>query len=248
MKKILFIFSLILIVSCEKPSECFESAGEIVTKEVPVTDFTRIEVHTGIELVITQGDVYSVVIKTGQNLIDNIEVKQDGNTIYLTDNTKCNLVREFGQTIVYVTAPNLEDIYSKTDRNISSNGVLTYPILRLFSLDFDGDGKDGAGSGDFYFSVNNSQVVIQNNNVSRYFIAGTTDELLLDFYFGDGRFSGENLLAQNIKLFHRGSNDMIINPIQSVSGKLVSTGNVILKNNPPINTLEAFYQGQIIYN
>jgi hypothetical protein len=249
MRKIQLLTTLLLLffLSCEKPSECVDSLGTIITKDIPVTSFTRIEVKTGIELVITQGENYAVKVVTGENLIGNIEVSQEGNTLYLSDNTTCNWVRDYGTTTVYVTAPNLEDIYSKTDRTIRSNGTLTYPIFRLFSLDTDGDGQEGAGTGDFYIAINNSQLVIENNNVSRFFIAGNTDELLLNFYFGDGRFEGENLIAKKAKVYHRGSNDMIVKPTESITGKIVSIGDVILKNNPPIIEVEELYQGQVIY-
>ena len=249
--------SSLMLVSCEKPSDCVESTGEIITKEVPVTAFNRIEVLQGIEMIITQGSEYKVQIQTGENLMDNIEVIQNGTVISLKDNTTCNWVREFGQTKVYVTAPNIEEIYSKTERNISSNGVLTYPTLRLFAFDSDGDGREGAGTGDFFITLNNAnpdpdgahgQLVIQSNNVSRFFISGQTDDALIRFYAGDGRIEAPNFTVQTITVFHRGSNDMILKPMQSITGKMVSTGDIILKNHPPTVDVEQLYQGQIIYN
>lgn len=261
MKKYLFILVLFLaIVSCEKPSECVESTGAIITRdfqiEMPsVTDsIKRIFVERGIELIVSQGPVFKVTVQTGENLIDNIEVKREGTVLYLKDNTTCNWVRDFGQTKVYVTTPKLEEIYSKSDRNISSNGVLTFPILRLFSLDSDGDGVEGAGTGDFFITVNNDQLVILNNNVSRYYISGQTNEALLNFYAGDGRIEAQNLIAQHIKIYHRGSNDMIVHPIQSLTGAdyngggLFSTGNLISVTFPPIRSpLPVHYIGQVIY-
>jgi len=249
MKKLFVFFALFtILVSCEKQNDCIESAGDTVSKIVEVTPFTRIEVYQGIELIVTQGPEYKVEIVTGENIIENVDVKQENNILKLKENSSCNWVREYGQTIVYITAPNIEEIYSKSERNISSNGVLTYPILRLFALDKDGDGREGAGTSDFYITVNNSQLVIENNNVARYFISGSTNEAILNFYAGDGRIEASNLTVQTIKVFHRGSNDMIVKPIQSIKGKMVSTGNIILKNNPPVVEVEELYQGHVIYN
>lgn len=248
MKKYILVSLFIIFFSCEKPSDCVESTGEIITKEVPVTAFTRIEVYKGVELIVTQGPEYKVEVQTGENLMDNVEVIQNGTILTLKDEVSCNWVRDFGQTKVYVTAPNIEEIYSKSERNISSNGVLTYPILRLIALDTDGDGAPGAGTSDFHMTIDNSQLVIINNSVSRYFISGETDEALLNIYGGDGRIEAQNLNAQSIKVYHRGSNDMIVKPLQSVTGKLLSTGNLVLVNNPPIVTIEQLYQGQVIYN
>lgn len=250
MKKILLILSLTLLFSCEKPGDCVESLGDIVTKEIPVSaeGFTRVEIHKGIELIVTQGTEYKVVIETGENIIDDIEVTQNGTILSCKNNNTCNWVREYGVTKVHVTAPNLTDLYSKSERNISSVGVLTYPILRLFSLDTDGDGVEGAGTGDFLINVNNSQLVIQSNNVSRFYISGSTTQGLFEFYAGDSRIEAQNLTAQDIVVFHRGSNDMIVKPINSIIGKMVSTGNIVLKNNPPLVDVQQLYQGQVIYN
>lgn len=249
MRKIVILLSFLLVfISCEKPSECYESTGDMVTRTIPVNPFTRIKVYRGIAVVITQGPEYKVEIKSGSNLINNVSVTQNDNQLVLTDNTTCNWLREYGQTTIYITTPNLEEIYSKTERNISSNGVLTFPVLRIYALDKDADGEEGAGTGDFNIALNNNQLVVENNNVSRYFISGTTNDANLNLYAGDGRIDASNLTAQSIKVYHRGSNDMIVRPIQSITGKMVSTGDVILKNNPPIVDVQQLYQGHVIYN
>jgi hypothetical protein len=176
--------------------------------------------------------------------MSNIEVSVNRGLLTLKDNTTCNWVREYGNTVVYVTAPNITELHSKTERPIASNGILTYPILRLIAMDL----TDGAGTGDFNIQVNNSQVVIENNNVSRYYISGQTDVLSVNFYDGNGRFNGGNLTTKKINVYHRGSNDMVVNPSESIIGKMVSTGNVILKNNPPIVDVQQLYHGRVIYN
>lgn len=99
MKKIIIATVLfIALLSCEKPSDCIESAGNSITKNIEVTPFTRVEVYAGIELIITQGTEYKVEIVTGENIIENVEVKQEGNTLKLKENSSCNWVREYAQT------------------------------------------------------------------------------------------------------------------------------------------------------
>lgn len=246
--KSITITLFILLFSCTKPSDCFESAGNEVVKNFEVTPFSKIFVNRGIEVIVKQGPEYLVSVRAGENVIDAVQVTQDATTLYLKDATTCNLVREYGQIKVFITAPNIENIYSKTERSISSDGIITFPILRFFAFDQETDGLEGAGTGDFNFTVHNSQVVIESNNVARFFISGTTNEAIFNVYSGDSRIEAQNLVAQNIKIFHRGSNDMIVHPIQKIEGKLVSTGNLIVKNNPPINTLQSLFTGQIIYN
>jgi len=245
MKKIILLVGLIFIsFSCSKPGECIEATGSIITKDFTVADFDKIIVHQGISLVVTEGSIYKVEVQTGENLMPNIQATVSDGLLTLKDNTTCNWVRDYGNTVVFVTAPNISEINSKTERTITSNGILTYPVLSLIAMDL----SDGAGTGDFNIQVNNSQLAIENNNVSRYNISGQTDNLSVNFYNGNGRFNGDNLTAKKINVYHRGSNDMVVDPTESITGKMVSTGNVILKNNPPIVDVQQLYHGRVIYN
>ena len=175
-------------------------------------------------------------------------MKQNGDQLIFKDQTSCNWVRQYGETKILITTPTLEEVYSKTDRNISSNGILTFENLSFISFDKDADGETGAGTGDFILNLDNNNLQIHNNNVSRFFITGKTENASFNFYFGDGRIDAANFEAQFMQIYHRGSNDMIVKPIQKVTGILNSTGNVILKNVPPIVEIEELYQGKVIYN
>ena len=243
-KLILIVVIATLFYNCENPADCVKSTGEMVTREIEVTPFETVFVYTGIGLVIKQGPEYKVEVRSGENLIDDIEVKVENNTLTLKDKTTCNWVRDYGQTTVYVTAPSLSDIHSKTEQDIKSEGILTYPTIRLYAIDL----TDGAGTGDFIFDIDNEHLVIENNNVSRFFISGNTQVAWLNFYDGNGRLDSQNFTINIAKVYHRGSNDIIIKPIQSVEGDLFSTGNLILLNTPPSINLTEHYQGRVIYN
>lgn len=248
MKKFLpFIVLFWMLNACEKPSDCVESTGAIITRDVAVNPFKKLKVYRGIEVVVTQGAEYKVQVEAGENFISNVEVIQNGDQLIFKDESSCNWVRSYGRIRILVTTPTLEEIYSKTDRNISSNGVVTYPYLSLIAMDKDGDGEAGAGTGDFIFNVNNGYLNIANNNVSRFYISGQTDTADVNFYFGDGRLEAENLIAQHVKVFHRGSNDMVVYPVQDIIGKMVSTGDIVLKNVPPLVQVDELYQGRVIY-
>ena len=72
--------------------------------------------------------------------------------------------------------------------------------------------------------------------------------MFVGFFSGSGRFEGENLIAQNVDVNHRGSNDMIVNPQASLTGILRGTGNIISVNVPPIVDLERIYTGQLFFD
>lgn len=245
---------LLLITSCGISEDCFKGNGNQVTQIIPLEGFSKIKVYSGIGLLIKEGPTYEVNIITSDNIIDDIEVKLNGDMLVVKDNSTCNIARDYGQTTVYVTVPDGTistfpfiqelELHSKTEQKIQSEGTLHSPIVRLFSL---GDDADGAGTGDFYIHVDNYQFVVESNTVSNFYINGFCNEMLLNFYFGDGRFYGKDLHSQFIKVYHRGSNDMIVYPVQKIEGIINATGNVVLENIPPIIDVEEVFRGRLIY-
>lgn len=249
---ITFFCFLILVTSCGISEDCFKGNGNQITQTFPLENFSKIKVYDGVGLVVKEGPNYEVTIKTSDNIIDNLEVKLQGNMLVIKDNSSCNIARDYGQTTVYITIPDGTilplvqelELHCKTEQKIQSDGILHSPIIRLFSI---GDDGDGAGTADFHITVDNGQFVVESNNVSNFYINGHCEEMLLNFYFGNGRFFGEELHAEKIKLFHRGSNDMFVYPIQKIEGIINATGNVVLENVPPIVEVEEVFRGRLIY-
>lgn len=245
MKKIITILiCIVTLVSCGLSEDCIKNSGSRESRAFDLGTFERVKVNKGIGLVVKQGPEYNIRIEAGKNVFDELEVNLDGDMLVVEDLSTCNWTRDYGEIMVYVTAPNLTELHSKTEQKISSDGVLTYPILRLFSM----DDETTAGTGDFHIQVENGQVVIESNHLSNFYVSGHCNEMLLNFYFGDGRFYGEELHAESIKVFQRGSNDMFVYPVQSITGTIYSVGNVILKNNPPLIDVEEVFRGRVIYN
>lgn len=244
---------LILVTSCGISEDCFKGNGNQITQTFPLENFTKIKVYDGVGLVIKEGPNYEVKVVTSDNIIDDLEVKLNGDMLVVKDNSTCNIARDYGQIKVYVTipdgtflpvVPDLE-LHSKTEQKIESDGVLHSRIIRLFSMDL----SDGAGTGDFHLTVNsNEYVIIESNNVSNFYIKGDCNNLNVAFFWGNGIFYGEEIAVTNsIYVFQRGSNDMIFRPTSRIYGDIYSVGNVILKSLPLQDDIIQHYRGRVIY-
>ena len=243
-KYTLYFLLLILIEGCGISEDCFKGNGNSVTQVFPLEGFTKVKVYDGVGLSIKEGPNYEVKIVTNDKILDQIHVAVQGDMLVVKANSTCNIARDYGQTTVYVTAPNLVEIHSKTNQDIRSDGVLNYGLLRLFSI----EDAEGTGTGDFFIHLQtNGQLVVESNSLTNFHVQGNCGELLLNFYFGNGRFNGENFISQNISIFHRGSNDMIVHPMEKIDGTLLSTGNVQLRNIPTIIDVEELFTGRLIY-
>ncbi|RXP57889.1 DUF2807 domain-containing protein [Lutibacter sp. HS1-25] len=247
LKKIIYIITLILIGSCnsENANNCFQTAGKTTQKEVDVPFFDKVVVHEHISLIITQGDTQKVIVETGENLQNDISVEIINNELILKNHNTCNFIREYDLTKIYITVPNLTRIRNASEFNVTSNGVLTYPTLYLMSV---GDKSRFLSVGDWYLNIKNQSVSIWGNGIAVFNLEGTTNKLDINFSDGDTRFEGKNFKAQNINVKQVSSNDMVVYPIQSLTGTIHSTGNVISYNQPPTVTLEALGNyGKLIF-
>lgn len=243
-KKIIY-FILILQISCS-PKECFQGEGKTVSKEITVPSFNEILVGNEITLTIKQGTEQKVVVKTGENFIDNISVKVIDNQLELEDTTTCNFVRDYAITEVIVTSPNIRRIRSNTARLIKSEGVLNYPELLLISED--NNNPSFLNIGDFNLTVDTTILRIVSNGSSIFKIKGNTDTLKVGFYSGTSRFEGQDLIANNVNVIQKSTNDILIYPLLSLKAYIYTIGDVISFNVPPSITVEEHYTGRLIFN
>ena len=247
MKKLVYILSLFILLSCnsESAGDCFQTEGATTQKEVATDSFDKILVNRDVELILKYGPEIQVIIETGKNLMNDVKVIVVENELQLSDNNTCNYVRQYGITKVFVTAPNIDKIRSSTQYDISSDGVLYYDDIALISEDYNAPGSFIVG--DFKMQFNSEKISISANNISSFYISGQVEDLFVGFYSGSGRFHGESLIAQNVDVFHRGSNDILVNPQQSLTGELRGTGDLISLNNPPTVEVEQLYIGKLIF-
>jgi len=248
MKKIFYIVCFACFVSCnlQDTADCFESSGEVIKQEFTVERFNTIMVNRDIALFLKQGQKHKVEVQTGNNLLDNIDVNVVGGKLTLTNNNTCNYTRAVGVTKIFVTAPNITEIRSSTQYDISSRGVLTYPSLTVLSEDF--FEEDAFTVGDFRLKINSDSFRVVFNNLSHCYVSGRTKKLDVHLASGDGRFEGANLKAKHVFINHRGTNDIIVNPQESLRGLVSSYGNVISKNKPAVVSVDLVFKGFVVFN
>ncbi len=239
---------MLLACNGENVPDCFQNAGSIVQQEFTVDSFDKITVFERIELIVKEDADQKVVVETGEYLLNDIKVYvEDGRLIMMNDNG-CNLSRDYGITKVFVSSPNLTEIRNSSGLTVSSDGILNYDDILLRSDEFGVEEGFYHSDGDFNLQVNSESIVIVTNNLTNIFMSGSVENINIGFFSGSGRFEGSDLIAENVTIFHRGSNDMIINPQQSLTGEIRSNGDVISINRPPVIAVEEFYTGRLIFN
>lgn len=243
---IALFFTGLLGCNTENASDCFQNSGTIIQEEIRVASFSTITVFEGIKLIVKQGLEQKIILETGEFLRNDISLEVVEGRLILRNENSCNLVRDFGLTTVYVTSSNITEIRSSTGFPIKSDGVLTYPSVQLLSESF-GNPEAETTDGEFDMQINNASLSIVSNGIAYFNIKGGTQNFNINIAAGDARVDAQNFRAEHIVVSHRGSNDMLVNPQQSIRGTLMGTGDVIIFNQPPIVEIEELYKGKLIF-
>jgi hypothetical protein len=249
MKK-LVIIGILVVLACgcngDNVPDCFQNAGELVEETVTLASFDKITVFENVQLVVKQGPVQEVKIETGEFLLEEVSAEVIGDRLVLRNTNNCNLFRDYGITKVVVTSPNITEIRSSTGWPVVSEGVLGFPELLLLTESFNNPESETT-DGSFDMEVATQTLSIVANGIAYFQIRGTTENFTTTIAAGDSRVEAENLLAQNVTLNHRGSNDILVNPQQSLRGVIRGTGDVVSVNRPAIVDVEVLFKGQLIF-
>lgn len=248
MKKGILAYCFLLLVACngDKVPDCFQNAGDLVREAIELPEFTRITVFENVSLVLKQGTDQLVEIETGEFLKNEVSANVEGDRLILRNENECNFVRDYGLTTIYITSPNIEEIRSSTGLLISSDGILNYPNLSLLSESFS-EPEAETTDGSFDLEINSDSVSVLVNGIAYFQLRGNTNTLDIFIAAGDPRIEAKDLVAQNVSINHRGSNDVFVNPQQRISGVIRGYGDVISSNRPPEIEVEELFNGRLIF-
>ena len=248
MKKLFFIALVFLLLSCDSENawDCTQTAGDAVSKEFNFPEFSKIRIEDDVTLYLKQGDAQKVTLETGENLLSDISVSVEGETLVAKNHNNCNLVRDYGITKVYVIAPNISEIRNSSAYDVIGEGVLNFPMLTLVSNSTAGP-ENIRKSGDFILNINSERLNVNANGQSIFYISGNAQTANLTFTDEFPRFEGANFLIDELTVFQRSANKMIVNPQQSIVGKIMATGDIVSHNRPPLVDVKELFTGRLLF-
>ena len=94
--------------------------------------------------------------------------------------------------------------------------------------------------------TNDLQIV--SNGLSKLYLKGSVKSANIGLFSSDTRVEAPELRIDDVNIFHRSTNDIIIFPVNSITGEIRSIGNVIAKNRPPIVDVAELYTGKLLFD
>lgn len=205
--------------------DCLKSSGEYITKVIAVDNFNQLIVNNEFNVVLTEGSTQDVKVTIGKNIIDDISFTVNDQILEIKNLVGCKWVRDYDYPLIEITSSDLAKIEIIGGSHVHSNGILNYPDLLVKSKDSNGIIK---------LDVNSTNLTIDNNEITNYYLSGTVINLSILFTSGDSRFEGTDLIATNALVSHSSSNDIIVNVINELNVTIRSTGDLIYVGQEPL--------------
>ena len=177
-KSLIFISLLAGVKSCKKAEEreCLKSTGHIITQEIGIPSFTKLDLNEKIEYCLVQDSVFKVVLNGGENLLNDVKMSVSNDRLTITNNNKCNFLRSYKKIIkAEIHFVDLTEINYRGTEILTNLDTLNLPWLTLSILNSSGSVKlnlnsktifasASGGYGDFILNGNADYANLYINN------------------------------------------------------------------------------------
>jgi hypothetical protein len=121
MKTTLAIIVLLLVVMVTACSQITTGSGQVVTQEMELTGFDKLDISQGFNVQVDQGDEFSVVIRVDDNLVEYLQVEKVGDTLKI--GLEGNRIYGNSTLQANVTLPSLTGLDVSGGSDVSVNGT-----------------------------------------------------------------------------------------------------------------------------
>lgn len=236
----LFLF-LAMTSSCSKESKysSLKGKGKDAKRFVQTEVFTSVELYDNIELTIDNSLENNVIlIEGGENLIENISVKNSDNILVFRDLNKFKWVYNYKTDVgVSISGKTLSKIYLHDAANIKTLGSIDSDELYIES-------SDAAGTASIHFSGKKLHIYAPLG-MSDLIFSGQCENFYA--YINDMHYlNAQNLQANYTQIHHLGTNLVKAPKTEQLGVTIENIGDVCYTGNPEILWNECKKSGKLV--
>jgi len=224
----IFIFA-ITTISCNSSEapDCFKTSGDLkVVTYDNLEQFNQLVLYNNIELEIIEADKEFFELSYGENLIPEILMEYENDSLSFYNNNSCSWTRDFKKpTLKWFTNRELLNIFTLSNGKIFSKDTIRKTIILRIE----------DASNEIEIKVNNTKTTLLSNSISNFKLSGKSESLTIAAYFNDGIYDCEALEVDKANILHRGYNDIIVNVKDKIEGSIENAGRILYKGNPTVD-------------
>lgn len=205
--------------------------GNVVKQSRDVSEFNKIKVGSGIDVILTQGNKYTLEVEADENLQSWIRTEISGNELHIfTDKN----IRFAKTKKVYVTCQTLERI------DISSAGdVIGVTPFKTDKLDI-----EMSSAGDLKFEVYANEIEISITSAGNANLKGKTNQLKADLSSA-GDLNAFDLEAKTVDVSVSSAGNARVYVTEEASFRSSSAGDIDYRGEPKIKEIHTSSAGSV---
>ncbi|WP_163322460.1 head GIN domain-containing protein [Draconibacterium mangrovi] len=232
------VFLSVIILSLFTSSCLLQSTvkgnGNVTTEERDLEDFNALNVSRGMNVYVTMGNDYKVVVEADENLHNSIVTELHGEELRIK---AIDIIRNASSLKVFVTLPQLEAAKSSSGSNVYSENILNVKNIDLAV-------SSGAN---LTFSLNADEVNAKASSGSNIFLEGNAGSI------NAKASSGSNIKAGDLKAKSAQANvssgaNIWLSTEEELQATASSGGNVFYNGNPSETEISKSSGGNVIKN
>ncbi len=198
-----------------------------------VSSFSKIEVSSGINLYITQGDELNLTVESVKGEIHKIITEVSNNTLKIYN--KRNYNWGFNHTPkVYLTVTQLQEITASGGSDVYCQNTINAERLKITT----------SGGADAYIDANTNEINIKSSGGSDIKIKGKTDKLIATAS-GGADINAHGLKAQIVDVNASGGADVSVWAEKELTAKASGAGDINYYGNPSIKNISESVAGDV---
>jgi hypothetical protein len=195
--------------------------GIIKTEDHDVSSFKNVEVRGAINVYVSQGDLKPIRVEGDENLLQYIEVSQEGDRVIVRDRPGYNL-NPTEDMKIYISSPVYRDIeVSGAGDIIGQTKIVNPEDIELHA----------SGAGDIKMDVDAPSLTADVSGSGSIDLKGNTKNVDLGLS-GAGSVHCYNLLAENTKVDISGAGSAEVYASVRLDAQVSGTGTISYKGNP----------------
>jgi len=221
-KKYLYILLFLSAISCD---DALFNSGDIITKNIEITDFNEIYIEDIFDIYLIQDSVCKIEAKGGSNLLSNLEFNVDTEKkLSIKDNNTANWSRNYDKIELYISVDTLQWFELRAPCKVVCQNTLITPQIHILSID---DYADISMN----LKCNYCYVVNSGTSGGNINISGETDRF--NFWArASFKLNSENFTANKVTVKTESIADCYIQVNETLSVEILKDGNVYYKGDP----------------
>jgi len=208
--------------------------GHVVEDTRDISDFTGVHLSSGIDVELSQGDRFEVVVEADENLQEHIETYKSGGMLVVGTERGVNIGKAKSK-LVHVTLPELEELHISSAGDCDAISPFTCGDLVI----------DISSAGDLTMEVEARSIRLNISSSGDCRLAGEVGEFRVDLSSA-GDLHAFDLIADKVDVSVSSAGDARVHATEEISMSASSAGDIYYMGDAKVTSRSKSSAGDII--